>query len=373
MASESQTPLVPIVDLRQQNDPLRAQILAEVNRIIDTSSFVHGPAVTAFEEAFAEYCGTAHCVGMNSGTSALHVAMLALDVGPGDEVVTVSMSFIATAWPILYLGATPVFVDIDPERFTLDPEALKAAITPRTKAIVPVHLYGQCADMDSILEIADQHGIPVIEDAAQAAGASYKGRAAGSMGSFGCFSFYPTKTLGAFGEGGAVTTNDPELAKRAAMLRDHGQESRYNHTMVGYNFRLDSIQAAVLHAKLPHLESYTEGRIEVARNYDRGIANPRVKRPNASQDGRHCYHQYVVRVDDRDAFRTHLERYGVGSGIHYPHPIHAASPFSGVSLPPSGLGETESLARTCVSLPMFAEMTDAQVDAVVAAVNSYAG
>ena len=354
---------VPAVDIAAQNESLRPEIDAAMRAVVDQSGFVLGEAVEAFEQSFAAYIGVDHCIGVNSGTSALHLAMEVLDIGPGDEVVTVSMSFIATAWPIRYLGATPVFVDIDPARYTMDPTALAAAITPRTKAIVPVHLYGQCADMDAILEVACRHGLPVIEDAAQAAGADYGGRRAGALGTIGCFSFYPTKTLGCFGDGGAVTTNDPALAKRIRMLRDHGQSARYVHEMVGYNYRLDSLQAAVLGVKLPHLDDWANGRRRIARTYDEALAGTSLDLPKDFADGTHVYHQYVVQTEDRDGLRQSLQDRGVGTGIHYPMPIHRQPAFAEHNNDP--LPVTEKLARSCVSLPIYPELTDGQIESVV--------
>ena len=260
--------MIPFLDLKAQYRQIKPQVDAAVLRVIDSGQFVLGPEVTAFEGRFAAYCNVDHCRALNSGTSALHLALLAANVGPGDEVITVSMTFVATTAAILYCGAKPVFVDVDPVSWTMNPALIEAAITPRTKAILPVHLHGLMADMDPIMEIARRHGLVVIEDAAQAHGAEYKGRRAGSIGDLGCFSFYPGKNLGAYGEAGAVVTNNPDLARRISLLRDWGQESKYNHVVAGYNFRMDGIQGAVLNVKMDHLEAWTEGRRTVAAQYD---------------------------------------------------------------------------------------------------------
>lgn len=363
-------PKVPFLDLKAQLSPLKGQVLAALEEVIDSTGFAQGPATKRFEKEFAEYCQVSECVSLNSGTSALHLAMCCLDIGPGDEVITVSMSFIATAWPILYLGARPVFVDIDKQRYTMDPGLLEAAITPKTKAIVPVHLYGQCADMDPILEIAKARNIPVIEDAAQAAGAEYKGRRAGSMGAMGCISFYPGKNLGACGEGGAIVTNNPEYAARARMLRDHGQKEKYVHSETGYNYRMDGFQGAVLSVKLKNLDGWNDRRGAVAAKYDAFLAGTKVITPRPCADGKHIYHLYVIRDTDRDALRSFLETKGVATGLHYPIPIHLQKPFRQTGPREGDLPVTEELARTCLSLPMFPELTDEQIGQVAAALKA---
>src|SRR5262252_8282026 len=268
----SEGPMIPLLDLKAQYKEIKPQVDAAVARVIESAQFVLGPEVAAFEERFAAYCGVRHCVALNSGTSALHLALLAAGVGPGDEVITVSMTFVATTAAILYCGAKPVFVDVDPDTWTMDPNLVKGAITPRTKAILPVHLHGLMADMDPIIEVANRAGLIVIEDAAQAHGSEYRGRRAGSIGDIGCFSFYPGKNLGAYGEAGAAVTNSPDLARRIALLRDWGQESKYNHIVPGYNFRMDGMQGAVLNVKIGYVESWTEGRQAVALRYDRLLA-----------------------------------------------------------------------------------------------------
>ena len=370
MATRGET--IPTVDLRAQIAGMRDELRAALDGVIESAEFVLGPAVGEFERRFAAFTGVPECIGVSSGTSALHLAMRALQVGPGDEVITVSMSFVATAWPILYLGARPVFVDIDPASYTMDPRQLESAITPRTKAIVPVHLYGRCADMEAILSLAEARGIAVIEDVAQAPGAEQRGRRAGSMGAIGCFSFYPSKNLGAFGEAGAVTTRSPELAAQVRMLRDHAQQERYRHVSIGYNYRLDSLQAAVLTAKLGRLEAWNARRREIASEYDRLLAGSRVVAPAPAPDREHVHHLYVVRHPARDELRAELARRGVQTAIHYPTPIHFQKPFQGLGCEPGDLPVTEELARTCLSLPLYPELTAEQIQRVAEAVREAA-
>jgi dTDP-4-amino-4,6-dideoxygalactose transaminase len=345
---------------------MKPEIDAAVMRVIEGSQFVLGPEVAAFEERFASYCSAKHCLAVSSGTSALHLALLAAGVGPGDEVITVSMTFVATTAAILYSGAEPVYVDVDPATWTMDPGLIEAAITPRTKAILPVHLHGLMADMDPIMEIARRHNLVVIEDAAQAHGAEYKGRRAGSIGDLGCFSFYPGKNLGAYGEGGAVVSNNGEFAKHVSLLRDWGQESKYNHVAHGYNYRMDGIQGAVLNVKMNYIEAWTEARRSVASIYDHLLDKHQCERPAPPAHSRHVYHVYAVRLEQRDEAQRVLQAAGIGTGIHYPVPVHLQKAYAGLGYRTGDLPVTELLANQFLSVPIYAELRPAQVSEVVA-------
>jgi dTDP-4-amino-4,6-dideoxygalactose transaminase len=357
--------MIPYLDLKAQYHQIKPEVDAAIARVVESGNFVLGPEVAEFEERFAEYCDTRHCVAVNSGTSALHLALLAAGIRPGDEVITVSMTFVATVAAILYVGAKPVLVDVDPATWTLDPDLIEEQITPRTKAIIPVHLHGLTADMDRILEIARAYGIQVIEDAAQAHGAGYKGRAAGSLGEIGCFSFYPGKNLGAYGEGGAVVTNDPDLAQKISLLRNWGQGSKYFHDLPGYNFRMDAIQAAVLNVKMNYIEQWTEGRRAVAAQYDRLLGGSYCKRPASLSDYRHVYHVYSIAVDYRDHVRRALDAEAVGSSIHYPVPVHLQKAYAALGYREGDLPVTEQLARQFLSLPIYPELTSHKIADVV--------
>jgi len=357
--------VIPFLDLKAQYEEIKPQVDAAVARVIESAQFVLGPEVAAFEERFAAYCGVRHCVALNSGTSALHLALLAAGVGPGDEVITVSMTFVATTAAILYCGAKPVFVDVDPDTWTMDPNLLQAAITPRTKAILPVHLHGLMADMDPIIEVADRAGLIVIEDAAQAHGSEYRGRRAGSIGDIACFSFYPGKNLGAYGEAGAAVTNSSDLARQLALLRDWGQESKYNHVLPGYNFRMDGIQAAVLNVKMAYIESWTEARQAVASHYDRLLARAQFKRPLPPPHCRHVYHVYAVEVEHRDQVQKALSAAGIGTGIHYPVPVHLQKAYGELGYGRGDFPVTEAIANRFLSLPIYAELQPEQVANVV--------
>src|SRR5678815_4756160 len=356
--------MIPFVDLPAQYRALKPEIDAAVAKVFENAQFILGPAVAAFEKDFAAFCGTREAIGVNSGTSALHLALLAAGVGPGDEVITVPYTFVATVSAIEYAGAKPVLVDVEPDYWTMDPAKLESAITPRTKAIMPVHLYGQPADMDPILAIAEKHGIPVIEDACQSHGSEYHGRRCGSMGRLGCFSFYPGKNLGAYGEGGAVVTNDPTLATTVRLLRAWGEETRYEHKYRGFNYRMDGIQGAVLGVKLKHLESWTEARRAHAKTYARALAETQVVPPIERQGVRHVYHVYVVRSSDRDGLRARLTDAGVQTGVHYPIPVHLQPAYRNLGYGTGDFPVAEAIAREILSLPMFPEMTDAQIEEV---------
>jgi len=366
--------MIPFLDLPGQYRSIRAEIDAAISEVIESSQFILGSAVEHFEKEFAAYCGTRHAIGVNSGTSALHLALLALGVGRGDEVITVAHTFVATAAAIAYTGARPVLVDVDPERFTMDPAKLDAAITTHTKAMIPVHLYGQIADMDPIMEIAAKRRIPVIEDAAQAHGASYRGRKAGAIARIGCFSFYPGKNLGAYGEAGAVVTNDDAIADRIRAMRDWGQIQYGVHELAGYNYRMDALQGAILGVKLRHIDAWTESRQRVASRYDELFAASRasgqVRLPRPCPDGTHVYHQYVIRVKDRDRLRDELFKNGVQTGIHYPLPVHLQPVFAGLGYKAGDFRVAEQITREIVSLPIYAELAEDSIRQVVATVES---
>jgi dTDP-4-amino-4,6-dideoxygalactose transaminase len=356
---------VPVMDLRAQYAGLRDEIAQAVQSVLDTSSYVLGPAVTAFEEAFAAYLGVRHCVGVNSGTSALHLALLGAGVGPGDEVITVPMTFIATSWAISYVGATPAYVDIDPVTYTMDPARVEGRITARTMAILPVHLYGQPADLGPLLEVGRRHGIPVIEDAAQSHGAEYSGRRAGTLGLCGCFSFYPGKNLGAYGEAGAVVTDDDAIAARLRALRDHAQEKRYHHNEIGFNYRMDGIQGAVLGVKLKYLEAWTETRRALADRYRTLLAELPLQLPTEAAGRRHVWHLYVVLHRERAALQQALQARGVATGLHYPIPLHLQKAYKHVGHKAGDFPVAERVGRECLTLPLYPEMTEEQQDRVV--------
>ncbi len=356
---------VPFLDLKAHHDPIRHEVMAAMNEVIDANAFAGGKFVTRFEEAYAKYCEVHHCIGVGNGTDSLWFSLLALGVGPGHEVITVPMTFMATAEAITYAGARPVFVDIDPTTYTIDVTKIEAAITPRTKAIMPVHLFGQCADLDPILAIARRHNLVVIEDAAQAQGALYKGRKAGSIGHAGSFSFYPGKNLGAWGEAGAVTTNDPELRDRLAMYREHGQKKKYYHNVVGWNGRMDGLQGAVLSVKLKYLDQANQGRRRAAARYDELLAGtPGLILPVAAGYGLPIYHVYAVRVESRDHVLQQLTARGIGCGIHYPVPVHLQNAYANLGYHRGDFPVSEACADSFLSLPMFPELTDRQIETV---------
>ncbi|MGU3537473.1 DegT/DnrJ/EryC1/StrS family aminotransferase [Methylobacterium sp. A54F] len=359
--------MIPFLDLKAQYAAIGPEIEAAVIETLRSGEFILGSSVSAFEAAWAEACGARHAVAVSSGTAALQLALLALGVGPGDEVITVSATFVATAAAVLYTGATPVLVDVDPATWTMDPALVEAAITPRTKAIMPVHLHGRLADVAALGAIAARHGIPLVEDAAQAHLAERDGRRAGTFGAIGCFSFYPGKNLGACGEGGAIVTDRDDLAEAVRCLRDWGQRGKYNHVMHGFNLRMEGVQGAALGVKLPYLEGWTRARQRVGAAYAAGLAGLPLDLP--APGGRdHAYHVYAVGTDDREGLRDGLARAGVATGIHYPVPVHRQPAYADLGYGPGSLPVTERLAARTLSLPMFPEMTDAQVARVCEAV-----
>jgi dTDP-4-amino-4,6-dideoxygalactose transaminase len=365
--------VIPLVDLQAQYRSIKPEIDAAIAAVLDSGQFVLGPAVSAFEKAFAAYCGAAEAVGVNSGTSALHLALLAAGVGRGDEVITVPFTFVATVAAIEYAGARPVLVDVEPDHATMDPALVERAITPRTRAIVPVHLYGQPADMDPILEIARRRGLAVVEDACQAHGAEYRGRRCGSLGLLGCFSFYPGKNLGAYGEGGAVVTSDPALAARVRLLRSWGEETRYEHTYRGFNYRMDGLQGAILGIKLRHMDAWTEARRRHASEYARLLAGTGVRTPREREGCRHVYHVLAIRLDGRDRWRARLQTAGVQTGVHYPIPVHLQPAYRNLGYRAGDFPVSEELARTVLSLPVFPELTQRQIGDIAALLGSTVG
>lgn len=364
--------MIPFVDLKTQYLSIKDDVLREIAAVLENTQFVLGDHVARFEAEFAAYANCEHAVALSSGTAALHLAFLAAGIGPGDEVITTPLTFCATVAAIEYAGAKPVLADVDPHRLTLDPKKIEACITARTKAIVPVHLHGLMADLDPIREICKRRGVMLIEDAAQAHGAEYKKQRAGSFGPMGCFSFYPGKNLGAYGEGGAVTTSDAKLAKTLRMLRDWGQEGKANHVMRGYNYRMDGVQGAVLGVKMKHIETWTEARRRIAQRYDAAFGALGLEIPANPADARHVYHVYAMRFDNRDGIRAALEARGVQTGIHYPKPVHLQPAYADLGYGPGSLPVAERASERLLSLPMFPEMTDSQVETVIAAVRDIA-
>jgi len=364
---------VPLLDLSAQYRPLRDEILAAIARVCDSQRFILGAEVEALERELAACLEAREAIAVSSGTDALLAALMALGIGPGDEVITSTYSFFATAGCIARVGATPVLVDIDPATYNINPDGVRKALTPKTRAILPVHLFGLCADMDPILTIAQEAAVPVIEDAAQAIGARYRDRQAGSMGAIGCFSFFPSKNLGAFGDAGLVTTNDASLAHELRLIRNHGAEPKYFHKRVGANFRLDAIQAAVLRVKLPHLARWTSKRRENARRYDALFAQAgltdRIMLPTAPPDRTHIFNQYVIRVPDRDRVRGFLTDRGIGSEIYYPVPFHLQECFAPLGYTAGDFPQAEAAARSTLALPIYGELMPDQQAAVVTALS----
>jgi dTDP-4-amino-4,6-dideoxygalactose transaminase len=366
---------VPLLDLQAQNGPLRDEILAAIGRVGDSQRFIMGPEVDALERELAAMLGIRHALAVSSGTDAVLLALMALDLRPGDEVITPTYSFFATAGCVSRLGGRPVLVDSDPDTFNVDPDALAAAITPRTKAIIPVHLFGQSAEMDAIMRAAERAGIAVIEDAAQAIGATYHSRPVGGIGAFGCFSFFPSKNLGAFGDAGLVTTNDDALAKRARLLRTHGMEPKYYHHLVGGNFRMDALQAAVLRVKAPHLAAWTEARRRNAARYRdlfaKSGALPGIALPREPDDRLHIYNQFVIRTAQRDGLKQHLDAAGIGNEIYYPVPFHLQPCFADLGYQRGQFPHAERAAAESLAIPIYSELTLAQQESVVSTIAAF--
>jgi dTDP-4-amino-4,6-dideoxygalactose transaminase len=362
---------IPLVDLHAQYLPLKDEIFSGMEKVFESMHLFLGENVQALEKEFAQFCGAQFGIGVSDGTTALHIILRALGIGAGDEVITVSHTFIATAEAIVLAGATPVFVDVVGDTCLMDVTQVEAKITPRTKAILPVHLYGQTVDMDSLQQIASRHNLKVIEDACQAHGASYKGRRAGSLGDAAGFSFYYSKNLGALGEGGFISTSDPEIARKARMIRDHGSERRYYHDMIGFNGRLDEIQAVVLRAKLPHLAEYNELRRKHAHKYNELLANTPVVTPYEHPGNQHIYHMYVIQAPRRDELQVWLKERGIGTGIHYPVPIHLQNSLSSLGGKKGDFPVTEKVVDQILSLPMYAELSDDAIQAVASAIQEF--
>jgi dTDP-4-amino-4,6-dideoxygalactose transaminase len=361
---------VPFLDLKAQNVSLAADIQQRMDRVVREGCFILGPAVEEFEREFAAFVGARHCVGLNSGTSALHMALIACGVGPGDEVITTPHTWISTSWAISYVGAVPVYVDIDPETYCLDPAQVERAVTARTKAILPVHLYGQAADVVALREVAARHGLLLIEDAAQAHGSRVNGRSVGTFGRVGCFSFYPGKNLGAFGEAGAIVTDDEEVAERVRRLRDHGQAGRHHHVELGFNTRMEGLQGAVLSAKLPHLDRWNELRRQHADRYFSLLDGvDEIQLPLAAQRDAHVWHLFVVllRGVSREELRPRLSEMGVATGVHYPVPVPFQPAYAALGYARGSFPIAQDVMARCLSLPMFPEMSETQIDQVVKA------
>ena len=360
--------MIPLVDLRAQYLSIKRDVDAAMARVMETGQFVLGEEVEGFEREFAAYSGASHGIALNSGTSALHLALMAAGVTKDDEVITVPFTFVATVAAIGYIGARTVFVDVDPKTFTMDPARLERAVTSRTKAIVPVHLYGQPADMGPILEIAKRHGVRVIEDACQAHGAAYNGRPVGSLGDAACYSFYPGKNLGAYGEGGMVVTSDPEIARTVRMLRDWGQERKYHHVLKGFNYRMEGLQGAILRVKLRHLERWTEARRQHAKEFAAHLRDSGVTTPVEAPYARHVFHVYAVRTADRASLQRVLQSNGISSGIHYPVPVHLQPAYADLGYKQGDFPESERAANEVLSLPMYPELSQTDVELIAAAV-----
>jgi dTDP-4-amino-4,6-dideoxygalactose transaminase len=371
MMTKAMAQKIPLVDLQAQYAAIQAEIDGAMRRVVESAHFIMGPDVAAFEQEFAAWCGVSECVGVGSGTAALELTLRSLGVGAGDEVITVAHTFIATAEAISAVGATPIFVDIDARTYNLDPVAFEAAITPRTRAMMPVHLYGQPCDMTRICAVAARHGIAVIEDAAQAHGATWAGKPVGAWGVAACFSFYPGKNLGAYGDAGAVVTCNATIARQVRSLRNHGRQSKYLHEQIGYGHRIDTLQAAILRAKLPHLSQWTDARRRLAARYDELLTNSGVTLPTVAPGANPVWHLYVIRTSQRDDLLHELERNGIGAGVHYPVPLHRQPAYAHLGYAAGSLPVSEAVAQSCLSLPLYPEMSDAQQDRVVETVRQF--
>jgi len=365
--------MIPLVDLKAQYRIIQSEVDVAIERVLTNTSFILGKEVSFFEEAFAAFCDVEYAVGTSSGTSALHLALLSCGVGPGDEVITTPHTFIATVEPIIHAGATPVFVDIDLDSYNLDPAGIESALTERTKAILPVHLYGRPADMDPILEIAGKHNLKVIEDAAQAHGAEYRGKRAGSIGDVACFSFYPGKNLGAYGDGGMVVTNNGEIAEKVRMLRNHGRKEKYEHEVIGYGYRLDALHAAILNVKLGRLEKWNRQRRENAGIYRELLDGLDLVLPTEPQYIKSVYHLFVVRTSRRDLLREHLRSQEIYAGIHYPIPLHLQPSLSYLGYTKGDFPNAEKAAEEVLSLPMYPELNQSQLEQVTQAIRGFIG
>ena len=363
---------VPFLDLKAQYSVLKPEIAKALQSVMDNTAFASGPSVQKFEEEFAKFCGAKFCIAVNSGTSALHAALLAHGIQPGDEVITVPNTFIATTWAVTYCGAKPVFVDVDPDTYLMNPDLIEKTITPKTKAILPVHLYGQPADMDTINKISKKHGLIVIEDAAQAHAATYNGKRIGGLGNTTCFSFYPGKNLGAYGEGGAVVTDDEKIADHIRLLRDHAQPKKYYHEFIGYNYRMDGLQGAVLSVKLKYIQEWTDKRNDIARKYSNGLKDIEdLQVPYVRKNSVSAFHLYVIHTEKRDELMAHLQEQGIAAGLHYPIPIHLQKAYKHLNHKKGDFPIAEMNAEQCLSLPIYAEMTDEQVDIVAGNIKKY--
>lgn len=362
---------IPFVDLKKQYLSIRDEIDSAIQEVLDNTAFILGKKVEDFEEKFARLCNVKHCIGVNNGTSALRLALLALNIKPGDEVITTPFTFIATAEAISHVGAKPVFAEIDERTYTVNPKSIEEKITKKTKAIIPVHLYGQPADMDPVMEIADKHNIRVVEDAAQAHGALYKNRNAGSLGHVSCFSFYPGKNLGAYGEAGAVCTNDKDTAKKLVLLRQHGELERYHHDIIGDNCRMEGIQGAVLGVKIKYIEEWNNKRRKNAEIYNRLLENLEVIAPYEADYAKHVYHIYGIRTKNRDELRNFLSERGIATGIHYPIPLHLQKAYSFMEIKEGSFPISERIANEIISLPIFPELTEEQIRYIATCIEEF--